>query len=150
MTNEDKIKLFDNNEERLIRALDDTDPTSPEFGQALRNLADLRATIFYYMRDGGITATSVDAKKVFAPAFEDQTPPPCEPAPLAVEEPYVEEPPYDGPTYTKADLTKMMKDARVKGVNITAIIKSFGVDNLADIDPTQYPAVVAALEKETN
>ena len=143
MTREAILNTLAQAEEKLVGDILKVEPASANFGQLLDNLANLRATIAYYTHiEGEFTATRVDEPveepRVVLGAVEpkDETPPPCEPAPL----------PADLPD--KKTVMDALKAARKKGVNVADIIKSFGVDNFGDIDATKYTAVLDALKAE--
>lgn len=147
MTTQEKLRIFNQVEKDAIKKTLDVDPTSTEFGRLLDNLANLRATIAYYTRIEGSYTDARDDEPVDAPKAEvepkdavapkGETPPPCEPAPIPVEQ-----------THTKAEVLAKLKEARKAGVNVADIIRSFGVDNFGDIDPGKYPAVLDALKAE--
>lgn len=143
MTREEILEILAQAEKKLVDDILNVEPASADFGRLLDNLANLRATIAYYTRiEGKFTATRVDEPveepKVVLGEVEpkDETPPPCEPAPLPTELP------------DKKTVMGALKAARKNGINVADIIKSFGVDNFGDIDPTKYPAVLDALKAE--
>ena len=67
-----------------------------------------------------------------------------------IEEPKKPEPTPEpeGPQYKMEDVRAALAKARGKGVNVTDIIRCFGVDNFAVLDKAKYPAVMQKLEEE--
>ena len=157
MTNEEKIAVLEAAEERGWNLVPYANPATEEYGRLLSNLSQTRLYI-----------ECLSDPEAFKPADHWQateqpstTPEQAEPVPEATEGEPVEDSPVEqvtplvttddpkpAPAYDKKQLVEMMKTARRNGINVSQIIRAFGVDNLGDIPEDQYPAVVEQLKKE--
>lgn len=157
MTNEEKIAVLEDAEERGWNLVPYANPATEEYGRLLSNLSQTRLYI-----------ECLSDPEAFKPADQWQTteqplttPERAEPVPEATKsEPVGDAPveqvtpivttddPKPAPAYDKKQLVEMMKTARRNGINVSQIIRAFGVDNLGDIPEDQYPAVVEQLKKE--
>lgn len=164
MTNEEKIAVLEAAEDRGWNLVSYANPATEEYGRLLSNLSQTRLYI-ECLRD----------PESFKPADQWQTPeqPSMTPEQAETEAPIPETPkittkitdktepveekvtelvttedPKPVPTYDKKEVLDLMKAARRNGINVSEIIKSFGVDNFGDINAEKYPAVVDALKAE--
>ena len=141
MTHEDKSKILDG---ALTRAYAEIDAATEEqlwderFGHLLWRTQELESMIAELHGTGECrTPAPVETPK--------PEPVPDEPEPVEPVEPEPVEPEEDAPQFTMEEVRGALAKARSRGVNVAELIRSFGVDNFALIQPKQYPAVMAKL-----
>ena len=165
--NEERIKLLSEAELKGYDLLKTLSPTDIAYSHLLDNLSKTRLFIECLADNHSFKplgrsiveddteqhSTTPEQAETEAPIFEiikmsDKTPDKTEPVEEKITELVTTEDPKPEPTYDKKEVLDLMKAARRKGVNVSEIIKSFGVDNFGDIDAEKYPAVVDALKAE--
>lgn len=164
MTTEEKIAVLEAAEDRGWNLVPIANPMSEEYGRLLSNLSQtqlyiecLRDPESFKPADQWQTpeqpSTTPEQAETEAPIPEttkttDKITPKTEPVEEKVTELVTTEDPKPVPTYDKKEVLDLMKAARRNGINVSEIIKSFGVDNFGDINAEKYPAVVDALKAE--
>ena len=169
MTNEEKIAVLEAAEDRGWNLVPIANPLSEEYGRLLSNLSQTRLYIeclrdpeSFKPADQWQTpeqpSTTPEQEETEAPVPAAEEPEitkittkitdKTEPVEEKVTELATTEDPKPVPTYDKKEVLDLMKAARRNGINVSEIIKSFGVDNFGDIDAEKYPAVVDALKAE--
>ena len=156
MTHEDKSKILDG---ALTRAYAEIDAATEEqlwderFGHLLWRTQELESMIAELHGTGECrTPAPVETPKPEPVPDEPEPVEPVEPEPVSDEpepvepvEPEPVEPEEDAPQFTMEEVRGALAKARSRGVNVAELIRSFGVDNFALIQPKQYPAVMAKL-----
>ena len=144
MTTEDKSKIL---EGALTRAYAEIDAATGEqmwderFGHLLWHTKELESMIAELHGTGECrTPALVETPKPEPVSDEPEPVKPVEPV-----EPEPVEPEEDAPQFTMEEVRGALAKARSRGVNVSELIRSFGVDNFALIQPKQYPAVMAKL-----
>ena len=126
----EKLKSVLNSElNRCVELLPNTDPTTEAYRTLLIN-ADL---LNDYLCDWFETCQYKEYR------VPDRVGPKVVITPVA--EPVVEEPapaPAPGPAVSKEEVRAQLAEARLKGVNITALIEAVGASNLSGVDPARY------------
>ena len=122
----EKLKSVLNSElSRCVELLPNTDPTTEAYFNLLRNADMLNTFSRYWFETCQCEEYRVEPKVVITP----------------VAEPVVEEPapaPAPGPAVSKEAVRAQLAEARLKGVNITALIEAVGASNLSGVDPARY------------
>lgn len=141
MTTEEKSKIL---EGALTRAYAEIDAATDEqmcderFGHLLWHTKELESMIAELHVTGECrTPAPVETPKPEPVSDEPEPVKPVEPEPVEPEE--------DVPQFTMEEVRGALAKARSRGVNVSELIRSFGVDNFALIQPKQYPAVMAKL-----
>ena len=157
MTNEEKIAVLEAAEDRGWNLVSYANPATEEYGRLLSNLSQTRLYIeclrdpeSFKPADQWQTPeqAETEAPTPETPKTPDKITPKAEPVEEKVTELVTTEDPKPVPTYDKKEVLDLMKAARRNGINVSEIIKSFGVDNFGDINEEKYPAVVDALKAE--
>lgn len=149
MTREEKRQIIDAAADRAFEALSKV--TSGEMHtegakQLLDNIASLRWMAEAYALDHRIETTEPPVPEEVQPKTE-----PVEPVPEQKHAPEPVKPPevtgVDEPKFKMEEVRAALAKARGRGVNVSEIIRSFGVETFPQLDKSQYPAVMAKLEE---
>ena len=115
--------------------------STPEFRTLIKNVQELEWMRYSQLADEAQPMMPVDEEPV--PVAENPEPEktnePVKPAPA----PAPAEP--TEPQFRMEEVRAALAKARGKGVNVSEIIRSFGVDNFQQIAPEQYPAIMEML-----
>ena len=170
MTREEQFRIIEAAQRRAYEMIDKTlgeDMDSESFGRLLYHTQQLECMarpneyreLYYRQIAEAFAATNepeedeetptnlpkVEAtrvgNKVYAEVVEPDTTPAVVITPAAEPAPEV----TDAPKLKMEDVRAALAKARGKGVNVSEIIRSFGVDNFTGIDASQYPAVLEKL-----
>jgi hypothetical protein len=146
MTKEQKLTILD---DALVRAYEELEAATraemdtPQIKTLLENISAMEWAADKFRYPYGVPVPPVPPEVVEVTGVtEAQIPAEPEPASAA---PVAEE-----PTIPMTEVRAALAQARSKGVNVAAIISSFGVDNFPQIDKSQYPAVLKKLEEALN
>lgn len=147
MTKEQKLTILD---DALTRAFEELEAATraemdtPQLKTLLENISAMEWAADKLRYPYGIPVPPVLPKAVEVTGVVEAQipadPEPATPAPAAAEE----------PTIPMTEVRAALAQARSKGVNVAAIISSFGVDNFSQIDKSQYHAVMKKLEEALN
>jgi hypothetical protein len=154
MTEEEKLDLLQDIRERLYQKIYETDfgrLGTSEFLVLLQTLDTVVTLIDKTHHEVGELQAPSDAEE----NRPEEKAPEADAAEATAEKPeptQTPDPPKTAntPEYTMVDVRKKLLAARAKGVNVSTIVRSFGVENFQDIDATRYPEVIAALETEVS
>lgn len=156
MTHEEKQRILKDALDRAYLALEaHEDPASESFMQLLRSINELEFSLGARIGDPGCGdfPNLEDPEPEKKPAFimepkstGDEQPASDEPVGAEPSEPETEKP--ETPTYKMEEVRGALAAARRKGVNVSKLIQSFGVDNFALIDKSKYPEIMQKLAKE--
>ena len=141
MTQENRTKVL---EEALSRAYAEIAETpgkgmrEESFERLLRGAAVMESLLGAPPDRDDFPEESADQKT------EDGEPDTSEPAEPATAEHNENE----KPKYKMEEVRAALAKARAKGINVAAIIRSFGVDNFQQIDKGKYPEIMAKLAEE--
>lgn len=139
MTTEEKIQILDNAQARAYAEIDAAtgeQMCDERFGYLLWHTKELESMIAELHGTGECrTSAPVETPKPEPVSDEPEPVKPVEPV----------EPEEDAPQFTMEEVRGALAKARSRGVNVSELIRSFGVDNFALIQPKQYPAVMAKL-----
>ena len=146
MTTEEKIQILRNAADRAYETIAET-PGAKMASQDFLNLlyaADRLHWMEHVLTEG-------------PPPFEPESREPepektTEPVEIESEKPAAEQPakPNDAEPAVKIESSTVrgaLSAARAKGVDVAAIITSFGAKSFSDLSPSDYPAIMEALEK---
>jgi hypothetical protein len=139
--NNEILEILHDEQERIVKMLPGLDPTTEGYACALRNLGELQ---WRTRPDGLPVIVPVDAvpRPVIVPV-EEPEPTPVEPTP----EPVVEAPaPAQDMSDYRMGLRERMADARLKGVNITDLIKKVGADKFSAVPDDKLTELSDLLE----
>lgn len=130
------LGILRNEQDRIAKMLPELNPTTEEYTRAICNLGEV-----YYKLDRMDDTFLVPADAVPRPVIVPvEEPEPVEPAP--VEEPA---PAKDMGDY-RMSLRERMADARLKGVNITDLIKKVGADKFSAVPDDKLTELSDLLE----
>lgn len=144
--------------DELVRMLDrqkELDPATRDYEQLVTNLetlifhADLYLDVFEYLQAAGRMPTPFDEPEITQVVLHPEF---VKAVQEAKEEPKTEEPqpepePEPVPSYTLVEVRAACRDAKKRGVDITALIKSFGVNYLTDLPAEKYGELMKKLEE---
>jgi hypothetical protein len=145
----------------IIDALNTTDPGSDTYSMLLRNLEQLlgitqfaadaldddaeepvmRLTLLRGDPVAGTPAADEEVEPAPAPTPETpaaSTPAPAPEAPVTAAE--------ETPAYTREEVRAALGEARIRGVDVTALMKEFGVDRFPAFPVNRYGELMAKLE----
>jgi hypothetical protein len=164
------LRVLEDGEARTLAKLTETSPDTQEYMILLKNLMQQRdlAERIKYGRDAVFEIDEGSEIPDPAPKQEKRDWVQTEAAEqrlveTAAEIPSVEEPPQDEakqeeptaddagaekPRYTKEEVRAALRSARTHGVNVSAILRTCGVDNFNQMNPDDYAAVMQALSEE--
>ena len=138
MTNEEKQKILEGAVNMAYSVLQDATPDEFMTGD-VRNLLGIINELDFMIR------ARDDMNRVSEALAENPVPAPEAPAP-AKQEPVTTAPAES--QYSMTDVRAALAKARSKGVNVSDIIRAFGVDNFTALDASKYPAVMEKLAAE--
>ena len=141
MTNEEKQKILEGAVNMAYSVLQDATPDEFMTGD-VRNLLGTIDELDFMIR------VRDDMNRVSEALAENPVPAPVTPAPTVAR---VDEPVTPAPAesqYSMTDVRAALAKARSKGVNVSDIIRAFGVDNFTALDASKYPAVMEKLAAE--
>lgn len=162
MTHEEKQRILKDALDRAYLALEaHTDPASDSFTQLLRSINELEFSLGARLGDpdcGDFPNLEDPEPEKKKPVFTTEPRYPGH-EPSASDEPVEAGAPDDvpaepepekpeTPTYKMEEVRGALAAARRKGVNVSEIVHSFGVDNFALIDKAKYPEIMAKLKEE--
>ena len=134
------LEILHDEQERIVKMLPTLDPTTEGYACALRNLGELQ----WRTRPDGLPVITpeVAPRPVIVPAEEP------EPTPVGPTlEPVVEAPaPAQDMSDYRMGLRERMADARLKGVNITDLIKKVGADKFSAVPDDKLTELSDLLE----
>ena len=154
MTRETKAAILSDAIERAYFELDTVkgpEMDTPEFRTLLKNLTDMEWLL--EKATGSCYAPPETPIQPAEPTVEPEPEKPTEPAPETPKPepepaPETEKPTGDdGPQYKMEEVRAALAKARGKGVNVSEIIRSFGVDSFPQIDKSRYHEVMKKLEE---
>lgn len=127
--------------ERCKTAMAQNDPSGDGYRNAFSSLRELQYMLAFEVESTNPHACSCRCNDANSPApdIEEE-----KPAPAHVEA-KTEAPKPDAPTMKKEDVRAALADARLKGVDVSKLITDLGASNLSGVDPSDYPALMAAL-----
>lgn len=143
--------------DELVRMLDrqkELDPATPEYMQLCTNMeimahcADMYTDIFDYLKAAGRLPAPFDELEITQVTLHPEFVKAMQEAKEA--EPETEEPrpePEPAPTHTLVEVRAACRDAKKRGVDITTLIKSFGVNYLTDLPTEKYGELMKKLEE---
>lgn len=141
------LNFLESEQDRIIKALGNTDPLSDRYSTGLNALS----STFWLTRDIihandtapiGISAPPAENTQESEKESPRQPDGPNEPdIPAEAEKPQ--------PKYTKAQVRKMLGDAQLQHpeLNLPELIRSFGVAQLSDIPAERYPELLEKLKE---
>ena len=145
MTKEQKLTILD---DALLRAYEELEAATrdemdtPQIKTLLENISAMEWAADKFRYPYGIPVVPEEPTEVSG-VVEAQIPAEPEPTPAASAAP--EEPQVAESQYKMEDVRAALAKARGKGVNVSEIIRSFGVDAFPQIPKSQYDAVMAKL-----
>ncbi len=122
--------------ERCKKAMEAHEPTTQEYKLALDSLMYMATTLHLEYEQ---------TKPMVIPAPGAETEKPARESGNAPEGNGKE---GNGPTIKKEDVRAELADARLKGIDVSALIASVGASNLSGVDPAKYPDLLERLHKE--
>jgi len=143
--------------DELVRMLDrqkELDPATRDYEQLVTNLetlifhADLYLDVFEYLQAAGRLPTPFDEPEITQVVLHPEFVKAVQEA--KEEEPETEEPqpePEPAQTYTLVEVRAACREAKKRGVDITTLIKSFGVNYLTDLPAEKYGELMKKLEE---
>lgn len=148
MTREEKIKILEAAQERAYEEIDRT--SGPEMGsEEFVRLLGAAHQLEWMKRPEETISCDPIPEEAFAPDQVQPEAPKPEIVPEQVQsEPEPVQPEADTPQYAMTEVRAALAKARGRGVNVSAIIASFGVENFPQLSKEHYPAVMAKLAEE--
>ena len=164
------LRVLEDGEARTLAKLTETSPDTQEYMILLQNLMQQRdlAERIKYGRDAIFEID--EGSEIPDPALKQEKrdwvqteaaeqrlvetaaeippgeEPPQDEAPW--EEPTADDAEAEKPRYTKEEVRAALRSARTHGVNVSAILRTCGVDNFNQMNPNDYAAVMQALNEE--
>ena len=139
MTREEQIIILTNAQERAFKQIDLTE--GHEMGtEEFSRLLDVAGRMGWMSQPEPMPVPEIVPEEV--------QPEPV--TPEIVSEVVQPEPEPVESKYSMTDVRAALAKARSKGVNVSDIIRSFGVENFQQIDASKYPAIMEKLEVATN
>ena len=139
MTNEEKQKILEDALEQsylLLKNAYTEEGDSKDLVTLLENIGTMEWMVDQFqIKDSVETCPVVERPETPAPAKQEPVTPAPAPAPVESQ-------------YSMTDVRAALAKARSKGVNVSDIIRAFGVDNFTALDASKYPAVMAKLAEE--
>ena len=138
MTREEKIKILATAQERAYEEIDRTG--GPEMGseEFVRLLGVVHQLEWMQHPEETIPLSNAVPEEV--------QPDPVEPEIVPEEVQPEPQTGADEPKFTMVEVRAALAKARAKGVNVSEIVRSFGVESFPEIPESQYGAVMAKLE----
>lgn len=150
--------------QRMLKRQTELDPSSAEYSNLLRNIevlagtADLYIDIMDYLKDAGMFSGEPDkivevtlhpelAKAMNDVADEHPVGSPFPDAEKDAPSRVVEVPAVEGKTYEMTDVRAALVEARKKGVNVSALLKEFGVENFGAFPAGKYGELMKRLKE---
>jgi hypothetical protein len=140
MTREEQIRILTDAQERAFKQIDLTDGCemgSEEFSR----LVSVANQLSWEIRDP-VFPSEVEVAGV----PEQVQPEPAKPETAPEEVQPETQTGVDEPKFTMVEVRAALAKARAKGVNVSEIVRSFGVESFPEIPESQYGAVMAKLE----
>lgn len=147
--NNEILAILHAEQERIVKMLPSLDPTTEGYACALRNLGELQ----WRTRPDGLPVITpeVAPRPVIVPVVEPE-PTPVEPEPTVV--PVDEPAPTPAPETDTTDwgayrvsLRERLADARIKGVDITALLREIGVSKFSSVPDNQLTELSHLLDE---
>lgn len=142
MTREEKKQILEGALERayeIVRDVPGEELGWPEVRVLLKNISLMEGMVKYALADNdiGVKMPEIEGTGVAEPQKQE--------APDAPEVP--DEPAPEAPAVKMEDVRAALAKARGKGVNVSEIIRGFGVETFPQIEKSQYPEVLKKLEE---
>lgn len=143
MTREEQIKILTDARERAFKQIDLTEGC--EMGtEEFRRLLDVAGQLGWMSRPDpmpGIVSEEVQPE----PATLEIVPEQAQPEPVEAAEPEPETGDDEEPAFKMEEVRAALAKARGRGVNVSEIIRSFGVNSFPEIPKNKYGAIMAKL-----
>ena len=153
MPKDNVLNFLESEQDRIIKALGNTDPLSDRYSTGLNALSSM----FWLTRDiihandtAPIGISALPAENTQESEKESTRQPDDAPMPDGPNEPDIPaEAEKPQPEYTKAQVRKMLGDAQLQHpeLNLPELIRSFGVAQLSDIPAERYPELLEKLDE---
>lgn len=139
MTREEKKQILEDALERayeIVRDVPGEELGWPEVRVLLKNIDLMEGMVKFVLADNdiGVKMPETEGTGVAEPQKQEAPEVPDEPAPEA-------------PAVKMEDVRAALAKARGKGVNVSEIIRGFGVETFPQIEKSQYPEVLKKLEE---